>query len=110
MGIREFLRGGVYSVNAPVTVMNHNTEMGLWIPRGQYETAIGVGGAYYVSSTPTASITSPDITSLSSSPLVGSLLRSSNTSSPDLNNIRDAVAMLHAYLNPQEEPSGKEEG
>jgi hypothetical protein len=39
MGIREFMRGGVYDLKEPTVIMSHSDVMGTWVPRGQGVTA-----------------------------------------------------------------------
>lgn len=93
MGIRDFLRGGIYDAEQPVTVMRNNVELGTWYPKGQ-----GVTTYYNVSNT---SFTTPTMNNV--------LLASSSSTAPIPDNIRAAVSQLHAYLNPEEGNDGEEE-
>lgn len=48
VGVREFMRGGIYDITEPTVVMSHSDELGTWYPRGQ-----GMTANYMASSTPT---------------------------------------------------------
>lgn len=97
MGVRDFLRGGIYDAEYPVTVMRNNVELGTWYPKGQ-----GVTATYYGSSN-TISAGTPGTVMTSSS----SLLRGSGSGEAvDVDSIRDAVAQLNNYLNPPKEKNG----
>jgi hypothetical protein len=57
MTVSEFVRGGLYDIDESTVVVTHGEPMGMWIPRGQYETLMGVNGTYYASSTSTSDLT-----------------------------------------------------
>lgn len=44
ISVSEFVRGGLYQLDKPTTVMSHSEELGTWYPKGQ-----GVTANYYSS-------------------------------------------------------------
>lgn len=53
IGVREFLRGGIYNLDEPTVVMSHSDVIGTWVPRGQ-----GLTATYYASSSTTPTMDS----------------------------------------------------
>ena len=103
IGVREFMRGGIYNLKQPTTVMSHSDEMGVWLPRGQYEALLSANGTYYASSTSTLS---PTITG---DVLTSSVLRGTTSSAVNVDALNDAVAKLHQYLERLPETGDKED-
>lgn len=102
--VSDFVRGALYDIDKPTVVMTHGEPVGMWIPRGQYETLVGTSGFYYGSSNLVAT------TMASTPPMANNVLIGSTSTPPVPDNIRAAVAQLHSYLNPEEGSDGEEEG
>lgn len=110
ISVSEFMRGGLYGLVEPTTVMSHSKVVGTWYPEGQ-----GMTASYYHSST----TPSPDSSTLTSSVMTGSassgLRGVASTPGVDVNGLNSAIEKLHKYLarlpkqDEKEDEDGEEE-
>lgn len=99
IGVREFLRRGIYDLDKPTVVMKHTYEMGTWVPRVD-----GIATNFY--SAVSSSALSPD----ASATLTGSVLAASSSfSTTESGRVDAAVQTLREYLSRQPEQADEKE-
>jgi len=91
MSVTEFVRGGLYDIDTPTTVVSHGNELGTWYPRGQ-----GVTANYYAASTTTAQVPN----GFATRNFVGSLAAAAPPADEplDVAGLNDAVRQMKEYL------------
>lgn len=99
INVSSFVRGGIYDLTDPTTVMSNGTELGTWYPRGQ-----GVTAVYAVSSnTSNAAFPSDPATTT----MRGS--QGQKTTGVNVDALNSAVAKLHEYLGRLPQATDEEE-